>query len=200
MKRVVFCVPMLLLPLVALLPAFLLAGCGGSGGGGCDAISGYVFGRQEQTSRDVAVALLPLPNASMLHFTRPVVAPGTAPKIVIDRVTQFAGQIHPECTGIYQNTSQFVAGRAFNVISTEARVYVYAETDRYYIQPIFSSYATIEKKPDGNSPGLPWYAPANPGNITVLLTSNTFTAADTYEKGALPAVDGVNVLAVASQP
>lgn len=163
--------------LVALL--ILLAGCGG--GGGASSGNGYLIG----TRLGVPVFMQPGPPA----YSSP---PWSAimPSIRIDKVIDFSSIVHPDGTGIYEGTTQVVYGRVSGSVSG-LQVLVYSLTNTNYIQPLTSTSINI------NSDGT-WIAPAHPGSVTALLVRADYLAADVTS--VLPEIDGVNVLAIATQP
>jgi len=170
--------------LLVLVLASGLSGCGGSGAGGGTSNSsqslGYAFG----TEQGAVVYMQPQPPA----YTFPSWS-GSTPGIRIDQVTQFSSQVNPSGADIYLSTSQVVYGQVTG--STAGKeVIVYSYTNEYYLQPLTGTAINI----NGDST---WIAPANAGQITALLVAQGYSALNTTAK--LPAVDGVNVFAIASQ-
>jgi hypothetical protein len=110
------------------------------------------------------------------------------PSIRIDKVSAFAGTVN--VGGIYQPTTQLVYGQVAGSISGMA-VVVYSFTNDYYIQPLTSTTIDV-------SAGDTWIAPVNAGTISALLIRQGYSVPDTTS--TLPAVDGINVIAAASQP
>ena len=172
-----------------------LAGCGGSSGtsssssssssgsqgsGGSGGISnGYLFGERSGTD----VYMQPAPPS----YTFPSWS-GSAPNIRIDQVTQFSSTVNPQGSNIFQTTTQVVYGQATGPAAGK-QVVVYSYTNQYYIQPLTST--TINISSDST-----WIAPANAGQITALLVLQGYSAPATTT--TLPAVDGVNVFALAT--
>jgi hypothetical protein len=150
----------------------------GSNGGNS---SGYLFGER----LGVSVYMQPGPPA----YTFPP-SSGTSPGIQIDQVEPFSSTANPSGTDINQATTQVVFGQVTGSTSGES-VVVYSLTNQYYIQPLTSTTINIS----GNST---WIAPASAGQISALLIAQGYTPPNTT--ATLPVVDGVNVLAVATQP
>ena len=170
-----------------------LTGCGGGGGNTTNTNSnnnnnnnnsnnntGYAFGQRQ----GVMVYMNPAPSS--YSFTP---WQGANPAIRIDQVTQFASTVNPTGTNIYQQTTQVVYGQVTGPTSGFA-VVVYSFTNTYYIQPLTST--TINIASDST-----WIAPANAGQVVALLVRQGYAAPDTTS--TLPAIDGVNVLAMATQ-
>jgi virginiamycin B lyase len=171
--------------LAVLVVAICFAGCGGGGNGsgmtGGQTNNSYVFG--ERTG--VAVSMQPAPPT----YTFPAWS-GTAPGIRIDQVTQSSSTVNPAGADIYQSTTQVVFGQVTGPTAGKA-VVVYAYTNAYYVQPLTSTTININGESE-------WIAPANAGQISALLVAQGYAAPATASK--LPAVDGVNVFAVANAP
>jgi len=115
---------------------------------------------------------------------------GSNPDIRIDEVVQFSSTVHENGTDIYQPTTQVVYGQVTGATSGDT-VIVYSLTNQYYIQPLTSTTIDV-------SSSATWIAPANPGQISALLVRQGYSAPDITS--TLPAVDGVNVFAIATQP
>ena len=113
---------------------------------------------------------------------------GSAPNIRIDQVTQFSSTVNPQGSNIFQTTTQVVYGQVTGPTAGK-QVVVYSYTNQYYIQPLTSTTINI-------SSSSTWIAPANAGQITALLVLQGYSAPATTT--TLPAVDGVNVFAVAT--
>jgi len=167
-----------------------LVGCGGSGGGGSTSSGGgagtgtgnnssYAFGQR----LGVTVNMQPSPSS----YSFPPWS-GSAPGIRIDQVISFSATVNSTGTTINQPTTQLVYGQITGPTSGVA-VVVYAYTNMYYIQPLTGTTITVA----GDST---WIAPANAGQISVLLVRQGYSAPDTT--ATLPAIDGVNVLAMAT--
>ncbi len=114
---------------------------------------------------------------------------GDSPGIRIDQVQQFSSTAHPTGTDINQVTTQVVFGQVTGPIGDKV-VVVYSYTNNYYVQPLTSTTINI-------AGDLTWTAPANPGNITELLVKQGYSLPDTTS--SLPAIDSVNVFAMAGQ-
>lgn len=152
---------------------------GGTGGGGTN--NGYLFG--EQSGTDVYMQPDP-PSYTFPSWSE------SAPNIRIDQVTQFSATVNPQGGSIYEPTTQLVYGQVAG--STAGKeVLVYSYTNQYYIQPLTGTNINI-------SSDSSWIAPANAGQITALLVAQSYSAPDTAT--TLPAVDGVNVFAIATPP
>ncbi len=156
--------------------AIVLAGCGSGGGG-----NGYLIGNR------LGEPVYMQPGPPAYSFTP---WSGTTPGIRVDNVVQFASTIHPSGTGIYEPTTQVAFGQITGP-TTGVQVIVYSQTNGYYIQPLTST--TIIVRGDST-----WIAPAHAGSITALLVRAGYSLPDITS--AIPAVDGVNVLAEATQP
>lgn len=169
--------------LAVLIITAWLTGCGGGNGGGTNGSTsnGYLFGER----LGVSVYMQPGPPA----YTFPP-SSGTSPGIQIDQVEPFSSTANPSGTDINQATTQVVFGQVTGSTSGES-VVVYSLTNQYYIQPLTSTTINIS----GNST---WIAPASAGQISALLVAQGYTPPNTT--ATLPVVDGVNVLAVATQP
>lgn len=115
---------------------------------------------------------------------------GSTSDIRIDEVVQFSSNVNPAGTNINQPTTQVVFGQITGPTSG-VEVVVYSFTNAYYIQPLTSTTINI-------SSNSTWIAPANPGQISALLIRQGYSVPDTT--ATLPAVDNVNVFAVATQP
>jgi virginiamycin B lyase len=150
---------------------------GGNGGGTTN--KGYLLGQRLGAD----VYMQPSPPA----YTFPSWS-GTAPNIRIDEVTQFSSTVNPVGTNIYQTTTQVIFGQVTGPTAGK-EVIAYSYTNAYYIQPLTSTTINI----NGDST---WIAPANAGQITALLVAQGYAAPDTTT--TLPAIDGVNVFAVAT--
>ena len=178
--------------LCAGLALAFLAGCGGnsgngigtsgdsgSGSGNSGVSNGYLFG--ERSGADVYMQPAP-PSYTFPPWS------GSAPNIRIDQVTPFSSTVNPQGSSIYQQTTQVVYGQVTGSTAGK-QVIVYSFTNQYYIQPLTSTTINIS----GSST---WIAPANPGQITALLVSQSYSAPDTT--ATLPPIDGVNVFAIAT--
>jgi uncharacterized repeat protein (TIGR03803 family) len=159
-----------------------LIGCGGGGQANSPSTStanlGYLFGER----LGVNVYMQPGPPS----YTFP--SAGNAAGIQIDQVSQFPSVVNPEGADIYQSTTQVVFGQVTGPIAGK-EVVVYSYTNEYYVQPLTSTTINI-------SSGSTWIAPASAGQISALLVAEGYSAPDTTT--SLPAVDGVNVFAVAT--
>ncbi len=140
--------------------------------------NGYLFG--EQSGTDVYMQPAP-PSYTFSSWS------GSAPNIRIDQVTQFSSTVNPQGGNIYQPTTQVVYGQLTGPTAGK-QVVVYSYTNEYYIQPLTGT--TINISSDST-----WIAPASAGQISALLVSQGYSAPATTP--TLPAVDGVNVFAVA---
>lgn len=166
-----------------------LIGCGGGNSGsgnngsgtgsGTSNSTGYPFGLRVGAT----VSMQPSPSS----YSFPPWS-GIAPGIRIDQVIPFSATVNPAGTTINQTTSQLVYGQITGSTSGVA-VVVYAYTNSYYVQPLTGTTITVA----GDST---WIAPANAGQISVLLVRQGYSAPDTAS--TLPAIDGVNVLAMAT--
>jgi virginiamycin B lyase len=169
--------------LAILVVAICLAGCGGGGNGssmtGGQTNNSYVFGER----LGAAVSMQPAPPS----YSFPAWS-GTAPGIRIDQVTQFSSTVNAAGTDIYQGTTQVVFGQVTGPTAGKV-VILYANTTTNFIQPLTSTTININGESE-------WIAPANAGQVTALLVAQGYNAPATTS--TLPAVDGVNVFAVAN--
>lgn len=168
---------MKLIALATVLPLIGLWGCGGGGA----SISSLRIGLRA----GVPVYMQPAaPKYTFPQFS------GTVSGITIDSVTPFASTVHPNNTNIYSGTTQVAYGHVTGPTSG-VQVYVYSYTNEYYIQPLTGTTIDV-------SSSSTWIAPAQTGTVTAVLVRSGYTLPDTII--TLPAVDGVNVLAIANQP
>ena len=148
-----------------------LVGCGGGNSGsgnngsgsgsGTSNTTGYPFGQR----LGVTVNMQPSPSS----YSFPPWS-GTAPGIRIDQVVPFSATVNPGGTSINQPTTQLVYGQVTGSTSGVA-VVVYAYTNSYYVQPLTGTTITVASDST-------WIAPANAGQITVLLVRQGYSAPD----------------------
>ncbi|HLJ53741.1 MAG TPA: hypothetical protein VKT77_01815 [Chthonomonadaceae bacterium] len=159
--------------------AVVLAACGAGCGGGASG-GGLVIGSRQ------GAAVTMQPPAPPHTFSPALAAPQA---ITIEAVVPFVSTVHAEGTGIFQGTTQVVFGHVSGPTAGVA-VIVYSDTNQQFIQPLTGT--SINIRADGT-----WTAAANPGRISALLVRQGFVPPDT--SASLPGVDGVNVLAEASE-